>query len=184
MRKLLLLLTLAGPAAAQEPAREGELTAGLRAVYYVPADGDSGAWGPGGQLRYRLNRRFGLEAAFDYQRHLFPETTVHTAAPQGSVLFYIPLERLQAFAVAGAGYFISRVHGPSYRRNLGRFAPHAGAGVELALTADWSLDAVYRHVWVSDLESRDPNSLGVRSYKRSGEQLTFGLNWRFGGRQP
>lgn len=178
MRKLLLLLALAAPAAAADVS--GQYWAGGRLSYYVPADGDEGTWNPGAQLKYRHSERLGLELAGEYQRHLFPETTVHSAVGQLSGLVYFPLARLQPFVLGGLGYYASRVHGLNYRRNLGRLAPHVGAGLEVPLGESWMIDASWRHVWLKDIESRDPASGNPRSYRRSGEQLSFGVNYRFG----
>lgn len=178
MRKLLLLLLLAAPAGAAETSPAYWL--GGRLSLYVPADGDEATWNPGVQLKYRHSERLGLELAGEYQRHLFPRTTVHSAVGQLSALVYFPLARLQPFVLAGAGVYASRVHGLNYRRNLGRLGPHVGAGLEVPLGENWTVDGSWRHVWLKDIETRDPNTGNLRSYQRSGEQLSFGVNYRFG----
>lgn len=177
-----ILLALAAGASAAEPKapENGGYSLGPRLVYYLPSDGERGTWNPGVQARYFLGERFALEGAADYQRHLFPETTVHTAAGQVSLMAYWNYGRLRPLALAGVGYYASRVHGPAYRRNIGRFGPHLGLGAEVLLNDKWSIDAVYRHVWLPDIETRDP-AANRRLFKRSGEQISFALNRLFGG---
>lgn len=177
MRLLLLTFVIACalPAAAQIPAPTG-LELGGRAVYYVPSDGD-GTWNPGVQGRWFFSPVIAGELSADYQRHDFADTTAHTGAFQASALAYLwrsASGNLSAFPLVGLGYYLARLNGPDYHRNLGRFAAHAGAGVEYQATPDWSLDITYRHVFLGDISS------GARELKRSGEQLTFGINRRFG----
>lgn len=186
MKKLILALALtctAGAALAAETTspgfERGGYTLGPRLVYYLPADGDEGTWNPGVQARYFLGSRLALEGAADYQRHLFPNTTAHTGAFQASLLWYWGPPRAHLYLLGGGGFYISRVHGPNYRRNLGRAGPHLGFGGEWFFTPDWSVDLGYRHLWLDDLETRD-GSGNLRSFKRSGEQLSLAVSKRFG----
>lgn len=177
-----LLLALWTPAAAQgesyPPSSAG--TIGPRLVWYIPADGDRGTWNPGVQARRHFGRFWALEGSGDYQRHEFPRSTAHTAALQASALAYLLPGRVSAFLLGGAGYYLTRVHADNYRRNLGRFAPHAGAGAQFFLNDAWSADLAYRHVFLERLDVRDGSSGATRSFKRSGEQLSFGVNYRLG----
>lgn len=184
IRAFSLLALLAAPAFCQPaPApRAGEASLGGRLVYYVAADGDDGTWNPGVQARYFFNQVWAAEAVADYQRHSFPGTTVHTAVAQASGLAYFSAGPLRPFAAVGLGFYASRVHGPDYRRNLGKFAPHIGGGVEAILNPEWSVDLSYRHVFLSDIDSRDEATGAPRRFQRSGEQLSFAVNYRFGRR--
>lgn len=188
LKALVLVAALSAPAAAAEAPPEpekGGYTLGARAVYYIPADGEHGSWNPGAQARYFFMPRLAGELSADYQRHLFPETTVHTAAGQLSLLGFIGEGRLRGYGLVGAGYYPSRVHGPNYRRNIGRFAAHLGAGAEVWIDDRWSVDLGYRHLFLPELETRDPVTGALRKYKRAGEQLAFSVNRRFGaGERP
>lgn len=165
------------------PLDKGATAIGPRLVYYLPSDGENGTWNPGLQARYNLSGHFAVEGAADYQRHKFPETTAHTAALQASLEYFWGPPRAHVFGIGGVGYFISRVNGPAYRRNIGRAAPHVGVGAEFAFTKDWSADLAYRHVWIDDLETRD-NAGNLRTFKRDGEQVSFAINRRFGASEP
>lgn len=174
MKTLALFALLLLPCAAAA----AEYDLGGRAIYFLPADGDDGTWNPGLAARWRFNERLAAEGLFSYQRHSFPGTTAHAGVAQVSGLFYFGEGRWHGFALAGLGYFGTRVHGPDYRRNVGRFGPHAGLGTELALTPEWLIEADYRHVWLGDIDTRDAGG-GARRFKRSGEQVSLGVTRRF-----
>lgn len=176
MRTIALLALLLVPAAAAAASANYDL--GGRAIYYLPSDGDDGTWNPGLVARYHLGERIAAEGLFSYQRHSFPETTAHTGIAQVSGLMYFGEGRWRWFGLAGGGYYATRVHGPAYRRNVGRFGPHAGAGAEFAMTPEWLLEADYRHVWLSDIDTRTAAG-GERRFKRSGEQISVGVTRRF-----
>lgn len=182
---LAFLVLSAAPVLAQdvpEPPKRGDASLGGRLVYYIAADGDDGTWNPGIQARYHFNPMWAAEAVADYQRHSFPGTTAHTAVGQLSALAYFTTGRLRPFAAAGVGFYVSRVHGPDYRRNLGKFAPHLGGGVEAILNQEWSVDLAYRHVFLGDLDTRDETTGAARIFGRAGEQISLAVNRRFGGR--
>jgi opacity protein-like surface antigen len=181
---LLLLFLTAAPASAEGVFPEkGWSTVGARATWVSPEDSDRSTWGPGIQARYHLSRRFALEGSADYQRHDFIETTAHTAALQASLMAYVSRGRAAAFALGGAGYYATRVNGPSYRRNLGDFGPHAGLGVQFFFNDAWSADLGYRHLWLDEVDSRAPDGITPRRFSRSADQLTVGLNYRLGSRK-
>lgn len=183
----LLMLAVSLSAAAQDAASDGNVypirgasTIGLRGVWYEPADGDRGSWNPGVQVRHHLTTRLAVEGSADYQRHEFPNATAHTAAAQASALAYLLPGRFSLFLLGGGGYYATRLDSPNYRRNLGRFAPHVGAGAQLFANETWSFDASYRRVMIEDIEVRDTASDVTRVYKRAGDQLSFALNYRLG----
>ena len=181
---LLLLVSLLQPARAAEsqalPSRDANAyTLGVRGTYFVPADAERGTWGPGVQARYFLNPRWAVEVAGDYMRQEFKDTTAHTAAAQLSLVALFGPDRMKGLLLAGGGFYATRVNGPSYRRNIAGFGPHAGVGVELRLTPVWSVDTTYRRVWLADLESRDASTGAPRSFARSGDQISLGLNRLF-----
>lgn len=173
----LVLASLSSSAAAAVAA--GTYDLGARVAYYVPADSDGGTWNPGALARYHFNDRLAAEGAFFYQRHSFPATTAHAAVVQASGMLYAGEGRLRGYGAAGLGFFATRVEGPQYRRNLGRFAPHAGAGAEFAVTPEWIVEVDYRHVWLGDLETRNPVTGAPAEFKNSGEQVSFGVSRRF-----
>lgn len=171
-------LLAASSSAAEAPSAGGsKYDLGVRAIHYIPADGNS-TWNPGALARWHFSDRLAAEGLFSYQRHAFPDTTVHAGVFQVSGLFYLGEGRLRGFVLAGAGYFASRVEGPAYRRNIGRVGPHAGVGFEAALSEDYLVEADYRHVWLGDIDTRTAAGAQTR-VERSGEQLSIGLSRRF-----
>jgi opacity protein-like surface antigen len=126
------------------------------------------------QGKYYLTDMFAAEAAVDYRHESFPGATARGGSVQASLLAAFPFGRFSAFPLAGAGYYLERLEGTDYHRNLGRFGPHLGGGIEMRFSDAWSVDATYRHIWLSDLD------VPGRTFTRSGDQLTFGLNHRFG----
>lgn len=174
---LFLALPLAAAAAADAPPAGSGYDLGARALYYVPGDGD-GTWNPAALARWRFNDRLAAEGLLSYQRHALRDTTVHAGVFQLSAMLYFGEGKLRGFALAGLGYFASRVEGPEYRRNVGRFGPHAGAGFEAALSPEYLIEADYRHVWLGDADTLTPSGAPTR-LKRGGEQVSVGLSRRF-----
>jgi opacity protein-like surface antigen len=176
---LFLALALVSPVRAQDDAgamhQGGEATLGLRGSYFVPGDSTSGDWNPGVQGRYFFSSRFAAEAAVEYQHETFPGTTADTGAAQASLLAYFGNERWSVFPLIGAGYYISRVESDNFHRDIGRIGPHLGAGAEIRLGGPWTADFTYRHIWLSDLTS------SAGTFTRSGDEISFGLNYRIGG---
>jgi opacity protein-like surface antigen len=175
----LVALLLAPAAARAAPSPEYPpkgLEAGARLVYYRADDGDNGTWNPGGQARWHFNPYVAAEGSADYQRHDVPGTTAYTAATQVSLLGYLRPGRLSPFVLAGGGWYLTHVSGPDYRRNLSRFGPHLGAGLQFWLNDRWSVDATYRYVWIEDLHTQAPGTLQPRDFRRSGNMLSFALN--------
>jgi hypothetical protein len=178
MRAIALFALLLAPAAEAAVPEPSSYDLGGRAVYYVPSDGNEGTWNPGVVARWRFSDRVAAEGLFSYQRHTFPETTAHAGVAQVSGLMYFGEGAWRGFGLVGGGYFATRVSGPNYRRNVGRFGPHAGIGTEYAMTPEWIIEADYRHVWLSDLDTRD-SAGNIRRFKRGGEQISAGVTRRF-----
>jgi hypothetical protein len=173
---LVLVLASALPAAAEGGPQPGSVALGAGAVYYVPGDGD-GRWGPSALGRYYFNERVAAEGSLAYRNESYPgDLRAHTGAAQLSFLGLVGSGAFRLEPLVGVGYYGARVEGSDFHRNLGRFAVHAGAGVEFWPGKEglWSLLASYRHVWLPDLDE------GAGHFQRAGEQLDFDLVRRFG----
>jgi len=160
-------------------ADSGPLSIGVRAVDYVPTDGN-GAWKGGVQARLKLPLLFAVEGSIDVRRDTFGATTARDTPVQVSALMY-PLPKIvwvQPFLLAGGGWYHTTVDGPvgfSGRQN--RFGPHVGAGAEFTLNASWFLDATYRFVWLSDLHTENAQG-AAEDVRDRGHMITAGLNYR------
>ena len=174
---LLLLAAAASGALAADPAgpEAGSVVLGAGAVYFVPGDGN-GRWGPSVLGSYFFNERVAAEGTLHYVNESYSGVTAHTGAAQASILGLIGRGMFRIEPLAGVGYYGSRVEENSFHRNLGRFAVHAGVGLEAWLGQQkvWSVDASWRHVWLHDLDA------GTGPLQREGEQLNIGLNRKFG----
>jgi opacity protein-like surface antigen len=174
-----ILLTVAAWAMSPDiSADAGPLSLGARGVDYVPTDGSAEYLG-GVQARLRLPLFFGVEGSVDYRRETFGATTSHEWPVQLSGLLYLPkIIVVQPFLLGGGGWYHTTTTGPDgFSDTQSRFAPHAGAGVELNLTSSWFLDATYRYVWLNGLHTT--NAQGVSEDVRDrGHMITVGLNYR------
>ena len=147
---------------------------GGRGMYFKPKDG-SGDWYGGAQLRFHLSSVLALEAAGDYRQARSGGSTVDVFPVQGSLLLYlVPHSPVSPFLLGGGGWYFSHFRGGGTDH---RFAPHAGAGVEVFLQRHLSVDGTWRYVFRSNVD----NSRGNRSVTLSdrGYMVTAGLNFWF-----
>jgi opacity protein-like surface antigen len=170
------------PAAAEtlfDDVNIGLFSAGGRATYFDPKEGDSN-WFGGGQVRIHPFHFLAVEGSVDYRRTEIHSTKVRTFPVHGSVLLYpFGTKRLSPFILGGAGWYFTNVEGPGdFDKTQHRFGAHAGGGLQLFLTEFLSLDGTYRHIWLEKIDSRDA-SLRDKQFRDNGHMVTFGLNLHF-----
>lgn len=159
---------------------------GPRAALFIPKDQDAedGKLHGGAQLRLHLGKAIALEGSADYRRNRFgsgpTSTRVDIFPVQASLLAYLlPDYRLTPYLIGGAGWYFTRVKGPGGVDDTdNRFGPHAGAGLQMFLHRNWSLDSSWRYVWVEEIQSRDA-ALGNKEFEDQGHMITLGLNYHF-----
>ncbi len=160
---------------------ENVLSIGPRATYAVPKDADEGQWFVGAQARMHLSPNLGLEGSVDYLSNKFDRfTTIKTYPVQVSLLVYlVPGSVLSPYLIGGPGWYYTQVSGPfDLSITSNRFGLHAGAGAEIMLNDNLSLDGSYRYVWLESVTSKDLNALD-KTYQDSGSMFTIALNFLF-----
>ena len=162
-----------------EDMSKGVFSLGGRAVYYDPIDGGDD-WRGGAQARWYLSEMFALEASMDYRKNDFGDSTVETFPLQLSGLIYLlPGKRLSPFVLGGAGWYFTDVDGPGNFEDVQqRFGLHAGGGLQLMLSRNWSVDGSYRFVWLERIRSIDANANNTK-FQDEGHMVTIGLNYHF-----
>lgn len=154
---------------------------GPRASYGKAKDADEGVWFGGLQARFGLGEVLGLEGSIDVRKDDFPgDFNLVTYPVQASLLAYLaPEAPVSPYILAGGGWYHSTLEGPDdYHETSQRFGPHAGAGLEIGLGENLSLDGSYRYVWLKDLDDEGENELGA-DYNDSGYMVTMALNVKF-----
>ena len=152
---------------------------GGRAEYYRAKEAASGSLSPGVQLRLPVTPMFALEGSIDYRKETIGSTVIDVYPVQASLLAYLmPGSRLTPYLLGGAGWYYTQVRSP-YSRTQYRYGPHAGAGLKLSLDHNWSIDASYRYLWTTDINSADATHPGGRNFSDNGYMLTAALNYHF-----
>ena len=162
-----------------EEVSKGNFSIGGRAMYYDPIGGGD-SWYGGAQARWYLNEVFALEGSMDYRKNGFGSTTAKTFPLQLSGLIYLlPGKRLSPFLIGGGGWYYTDVQGPNGLSDAQqRFGLHGGAGLQLMLDRNWSIDGSYRWVWLERIHSQNQNGNSV-SFHDEGHMVTIGLNYHF-----
>jgi opacity protein-like surface antigen len=181
----LLIMSLLAPArAAAEGSKEDVglrpgVSVGGRAMYDRPKDADHGTMAGGAQVRFHLTKTFALEGSADYRQDKFGGVVTDIMPLQASVLVYpLPQFALTPFILGGGGWYYTHVRRPVDKTTY-RFGPHAGAGLQLFLTHNWSVDASYRYLWTEDIHSQDPQHPVGKNFSDNGHMFTAGLNYQF-----
>jgi opacity protein-like surface antigen len=154
---------------------------GPRATYFKPKDATKGSWYGGAQARLHFTPALAAEGSIDYRKNDYPgDATIKAYPVQATLLAYIfPHSCVSPFLLGGAGWYFTRVQGPGLATKTdNRFGPHAGAGLEVALSRSLSLDGSYRYIWLSDVKSNNKNAI-TQTYRDSGSMVTMALDFRF-----
>ncbi len=183
---LALSLLAARPAAAQFSA-----AAGAHAGYSKTNGVSGGSFIGGAQLRFRLLSFIGAEAHAEYRQTTYQSGGVDVLRVRdfpvqlSAMLYLAPAGPFQLYALGGVGSHFTKSEGlgpaaGSVSTSQTKWAPHAGAGVEIWTGRSWFLSADIRYVFlsvssVSDLESQLQSGTLSASYW----ETTAGLNYRF-----
>jgi opacity protein-like surface antigen len=161
------------------------LSIGGRGAWYQTDTGSDGgasahSWYGGAQARLHLTNIWALEGSVDYRQRSVAGTRIDIFPVQASVLAYIlpNTYHICPFLLAGAGWYFTHLKGPGTVSDTdNRFGPHVGAGLEFYLNHKWSVDATYRHIWLSTIN--EPSTTANQHLTDSGHQVTAGLNYHF-----
>jgi opacity protein-like surface antigen len=183
---LALSLVAARPAAAQF-----SIALGAHAGYSKTKDVSDGSFIGGAQLRLRLLSFIGAEALAEYRQTTYQADGVDVLRVRdfpvqlSAMLYLIPAGSLQLYALGGFGAHFTKSEGlgpdaGTYSTSQTKWAPHAGAGVEIGTGKNWFVSADIRYVFlsvgsVSDLESQTQSGTLSANYW----EATAGLNYRF-----
>ncbi len=150
---------------------------GPRAAFFRPTGADSGAWGPGAQLRLHVSDAYVFEASSDFIRYRAGGTNVSAAPVQATLIgYFYPDSSFSPYLLLGGGWYPVSADGPYASPRL--FGPHAGAGAQLLLGEHWSLDGSYRFLWTEVVSLSDPAHLYGKDFSERGYMFTVALNYR------
>jgi opacity protein-like surface antigen len=150
---------------------------GGRGTYFHPKDADNGSWSGGAQLRFHFTPVLAIEASADYRQSKFEGSVVDVYPVQGSLLLYLaPNWAVSPYLLGGEGWYTTHVRGGETTH---RYGPHAGAGLEAALSRHWTIDGSYRYLWTQSLTvPTGAHPLG-KNFSDNGYMITAALNYRF-----
>ena len=150
---------------------------GPRAAFYHPLDADRGEWGPGVQLRLHMTPMYSLEGSADFVDYSSHGTKVHAIPVQATVIgFFYPDSSFSPYLLLGGGWYLTRADGPYQPQRI--FGPHVGAGLQLLLGNNWSIDGSYRYLWTEVIDWTRPLHVVGHDFNERGSLVTVGLNYR------
>ena len=153
------------------------VTLGGRAAYYRPKESDGGTLNGGAQLRLHITSVIAVEGSADYRQNKFGATTVDVFPVQASLMLYLaPNWVASPYILGGVGWYYTHVQNGA---TSNRYGPHAGAGLEVALSRQWSIDGSARYLWAQSLKAPTTTSPAGRDFSDNGFMLTAALNYRF-----
>lgn len=177
--------------AARPAAAQFHIALGAHAGYSQTKDAGSGSFIGGGQLRLRLLSFIGAEALAEYRQTTYQSGGVDVLQVKdvpvqlSAMLYIIPAGPLQLYLLGGFGCHFTQSEGlgpaASYpTTDQSKWAPQAGAGVEIWTSKKFFLSGDIRYVFleigsVSDLE----NALKSGTLSANYWQATVGLNYKF-----
>ncbi len=185
------LLPALGLLSARPAAAQFFASVGVHAGYSQTKDAPSGSFIGGAQARFRLLSFIGAEALAEYR-----ETTYQSGGTDvlkvkdipvqlSAMLYLIPAGPLQLYALGGVGCHFTKSEGlgpaaGAPTTNQSKWAPQAGAGVEIWPSKSWYLSADVRYVFLSISSVRDlENAVKSGSFSADYWQATAGLNYKF-----
>jgi opacity protein-like surface antigen len=153
-------------------------TFGGRASYDRPKGADDGALSGGAQARLHFTPMIAVEGSADYRQNKYGGTTVDLVPVQASLLLYLtPSAVISPYILGGVGYYYTHVQGVTGSTN--RYGPHAGAGLEAALSQHWTIDGSFRYLWTQSLTAPTTASPAGKNFSDNGFMVTAALNYRF-----
>ncbi len=143
---------------------------GGNATYFHGNKGTADGWYGGADLRLQFAPALALEGSVNYQQ----DRSIDYYPVQASLLVYLtPQYRLSPYILGGGTWYLQS--GPG---NMGNsFGPHAGAGLELYLSRDWSIDSSWRYMWLQNTGTG--TNYFNRSYSSNTWMVQSGLHYHF-----
>jgi opacity protein-like surface antigen len=150
---------------------------GARATFFRPTDADHGAWAPGAQLRLHMSDAYSFEASSDFVEYRAAGTNVSVTPVQTTVIgYFYPDASFSPYLLLGCGWYPTHADGPYVSPRL--FGPHIGAGLELLLGENWTIDGSYRFLWTEIITLSDPTHLWGKDFSERGHMFTVALSYR------
>ena len=154
------------------------VTLGGRAAYFKAKGANDGALYGGAQLRLHFTSVLAVEGSVDERQDKFGGTTVDETPVQASLMLYLaPSSVISPYILGGVGYYYTHVQGVSGSTN--RYGPHAGAGLEAALSQHWTIDGSFRYLWTQSLTAPTTAYPAGHNFSDNGFMVTAALNYRF-----
>ena len=183
----LALLFSPRPAAAQF-----HLAGGIHLGYsQTKGDAAGGSFVGGAQLRLRLFSFIGAEALAEYRQTTYESGGVDVLRVKdfpvqlSAMLYVVPTGPLQLYILGGAGAHFTKSEGlgpaeGTISTSQTKWAPHAGAGVEIWTGQSFFISADIRYVFLSVSSVSDAeNQLQSGSLSANFWEATAGLNYKF-----
>ena len=150
---------------------------GPRATFFRPDDADHGAWAPGVQLHLHMTPVYVFEASADFAHYTSGGVHVRTIPVQATFLgYFAPDSSLSPYLLIGGGWYPTHADGPYNSPRL--FGPHVGAGLQLLLGANWSLEGSYRYLWTETVSWSKPWRLLGTDFGTRGHMFTIATSYR------
>jgi opacity protein-like surface antigen len=150
---------------------------GPRAAYYGLNGADRGTWAPGVQLHLHMAPAYAFEASADFAHYASGGVHVRSTPVQATVLgYFAPDATLSPYLLIGGGWYPTHADGPYDSPRL--FGPHVGAGLQLLLGANWSLEGSYRYLWTETISWSKPWRLLGTDYGTRGHMFTVATSYR------
>lgn len=176
----------ASPEAAPEPAPllpGPQIQLGIRTGYLRAPEADRGTWFGGVQVRAFLGQYLAVEGSIEFHQSDFEEGDVlvtQNPVQVTGLLFPFPDWPLRPYALAGAGWYYTRVDFSGPFSILDdevehTFGLHGGGGAEWRVGERTSLSADVRYIWLDDLDL----DAGTVDDEFNYWQLTAALNLGF-----
>jgi opacity protein-like surface antigen len=150
---------------------------GPRLDFYRPNAADRGDWAPGVQLDLHMSPGYSLQGSMDFAHYTEGGTSVHTRPIQATVLgYFAPDSSFSPYLLIGGGWYPTHADGPIVSQRL--FGPHVGAGLELLLGSNWSIDGSYRFLWTEIIDWEHLTHLVGTDFSVRGHMFTVAVNYR------
>jgi opacity protein-like surface antigen len=150
---------------------------GPRYDFFHPNDADHGDWAPGFQLGLHLSPMYAFQGSMDWAHYTSGGTNVRATPIQATILgYFVPDSSFSPYLLIGGGWYPTHADGPINSQRL--FGPHVGAGLELLLGSNWSIDGSYRYLWTEIIDWEHVTHLVGTDFSERGHMFTVALNYR------
>ncbi len=150
--------------------------------YLRARDADRGTWFGGAKARLHVLRFLAAEASITFHQNRYEDGDILVTqypVQLTAFLYIIPVGPIRPYILGGVGWYYTRI---DYRDNLDFiddqtdhfFGVHLGAGVEIMLGKQVSIDADVRYIFVNASTEQV-----IKDQDFNYWQITFGLNFYF-----